>query len=79
MQHNPPDEGTQAGQSVTPATKTPMATADLPPASKRPRATAPDLSILNVGSREFLRDVEAVGRDREQLKTAVKELVSIAV
>lgn len=88
MQQSSLGEGAQAGQSVPPAeqtvtatAKTASATADRPTATKRPRGTAPapDLSVLNDGSREFLRHVEAVGRERDQLKTAVKELVSVVV
>jgi hypothetical protein len=90
MQQSSLGEAAQAGQSVPPAeqtvtatAKTASATADRPTATKRIRATpsapAPDLSVLNDGSREFLRHVEAVGRERDQLKTAVKELVSVVV
>jgi hypothetical protein len=90
MQQLLPGESMPAAQSVpaaehtaTAKTTTTTAIADRPSTTKRPRASpsapAPDLSVLNDGSREFLRHVEAVGRERDQLKTAVKGLVSVVV
>ncbi|PWN19311.1 hypothetical protein BCV69DRAFT_300630 [Microstroma glucosiphilum] len=74
LQQSSPVEGARAVPSVPTAAKTTTTTTERAPANKRPRAIAPDLSILNDGSRDFLRNVEAVGRERDGLKTAVKEL-----